>query len=826
MKKILILHIYIILSTAILSSQNIKIYGNIIDAETKKPVPFANVFVKGTTNGTITDDNGFFTLETNNDSIWSSAIGYIVNKVSVKQKLPLKIFLSPEVYEIDEIKILPNDYKVRYILKQAIKNKKKNNPDQYKKYSYEKYSRWDYRLNNAEESLMKMKVFSKYKNLFKKSLDGSMHLPVYFSEQLVYNEYQKHPYREKSTVLARKTSGIGVMEQLEISGYTNGLDVKINYYTNFIRFFDQNFVSPLANNGHSFYRYYLTDSLTTNNGVKHYKIEFYPKRKGENVFKGFMIIDNKHYAITEIEAVVPTGNHLNFVKSMNVKAEYQFINDSIPFFKTHYTNSTFDYLPSGKSKKERLELTSEKFISYDKIIINPEKPIVLSSNKLKYESVNSKGFENKSDSSWKAIRHEPLTKADINKFEVIDSVNNIPRIKTANKIAEMGLSGYLDIGKIELGPYGEFIKFNEVEGLRLYAGGRTSSEINPHWMLYGGISYGTRNNLLSGSGGIGYKFNTPERKILNISYEDRYVRMGENDQIRLLRENMLSSSEANIVASMFIRDKFDEIYRQKKINMTYQTEWLTGLSSIFTANFIHQYSPEFYPFFKNNKIIPHINAMEIGAGLRLSWKERYIDRGYRRLYVSSDYPIINFRTLLGKVSFGQDDNLYAKIHMTVKAKQLLGTTYLNYAIEAGKIFGKLPYTMLEIPRGNETFGFYRYDFNLVNYLEFVHDQYFHLYTDYHLMGFMFNRIPFLRRFAIREVISAKAMVGSLSDKQKKGILLPQGINEVDGAYLEVGVGLENVFRFFRIEGLYRVLPESKIKGVPKYGIRVRFELKL
>ena len=139
--------------------------------------------------------------------------------------------------------------------------------------------------------------------------------------------------------------------------------------------------------------------------------------------------------------------------------------------------------------------------------------------------------------------------------------------------------------------------------------------------------------------------------------------------------------------------------------------------------------------------------------------------------------------------------------------------------------GKLPYTMLEIPRGNETYGYYRYDFNLINYLEFIHDQYVHTYADYHLNGFFFNRLPLLKRLGFREVVSAKAMIGSLNEKQLGGIDMPAGARSANGTYLEVGAGVENVLRFFRVEGIWRVAPKS-IQGAPDFGIRILFEVKL
>ncbi|WP_044214309.1 DUF5686 and carboxypeptidase-like regulatory domain-containing protein [Saccharicrinis fermentans] len=800
--------------------------GSVMAADTKEPIPFASVFVKGTSEGTITDTVGVFAFRFSGDSVTVSAIGFETKTISVENVLSeLNVQLLPAVTELEEVKVLPSDHRVRWILKNAIKNKSINNPERYDRYAYQKYTKWDYNLNNAEKSLMKSRAFRNHKHLFKQAEDSSFYLPVYFSEQVVYNEFQRKPLQEKSTVLADKTSGIGLLDNLEVGGYTSGLDININYYDNYLNFYEQNFVSPIADNGRFYYRYYLEDSVRVD-GDKYFKVTFYPKRKGENVFRGYMLIDDERFAIQKIEADVSAGNQLNFIKNFKIKAAYQLLHDSIPFYKSSYTSAVFDYLPvRGDTTKDRLELTFQEFTSFSKVQINPVKEIELSDRSLKYEAVALNGAKERDSVYWANIRHQKLTRDDLDKYAVIDSLNELPSVKLANDVVEMGMTGYFDVGKFEVGPYTEFLESNKIEGTRFFFGGRTSSEISEHWMFYGGLGYGTKNNLLTGHGGIGYKIPTAKRNVLNLSYDDSYIRMGENRKILYLYENMLTPSETNLISTIFARDEFDELYRQQSVKFSFEHEWRTGLSTTLMTDYMKQYSPEYYPYVYQGNEIGSISAFEVGVNFRLSWKEKYIDKGYRRLYTGSDHPIVNVALSGGYVSFENKENGYAKVHATFKHKKYFGQTFLNYAFEVGKIFGTLPYTMLEIPRGNETYGYYRYDFNMINYLEFVHDQYFNSYIEYHLNGFFFNRMPLLKRLGLREVLSAKTMMGSLSEQQKNGVVMPNSIRSVQGVYAEVGAGLENVFRFFRIEGVWRLAPQS-IQDAPSFGVRVKFEIKL
>ncbi len=825
MKRVLFLFITIFFISA-LSAQNKEVSGNVTDFETGEPIPFANVYVKNTTVGTTTGLSGEFSFIVNSDSLTASAIGYHAQTFSVKSSnLDINIKLVPNVIEISTIDVKPSDERVRAILKKMVENKPLNNPERYSRYNYEKYSKWDYILNNVEKNLMKSRVFKNHKHLFQKAEDGSMYLPVYFSEQLVYNEFQRDPLKEKSTILADKTSGLGVLDSYEFAGYTSGLEVSQNYYDNYINLYEQNFVSPLANSGWFYYRYYLVDSVMVND-TKQYRIDFYPKRKGENVFVGYMMVDDDRYAVHKLEANLSGGNQLNFIKSLQVECEYQIIDDTIVFYKNNLIKAKFDYLPGNSdSTKQRLELLFSEYSSFDDVEINPDEKIELATKGLNYESIKEDGYKKLDSNAWRKLRHIELSDDDIEKYSIIDSINQIKTVKLANDLAQMGLNGFFDAGKFEVGPYTDFVQSNEIEGLRLYFGGRTSSEISENWMFYGGLAYGTDNELLTGHGGIGYKLKGSNRKVFKLEYDDRFIRMGENRKILYLYENMLSPSETNLVSSTFARDRFDELYRQQGIHFSYENEWRTGLSSTYMLDYKKQFSPEFYPFFYNGNPLNTIKAYEAGINVRLSWRETLIDDGFMRFYVSTEYPIINLSANVGKVEYADVNNWYAKLHATLKARHFLGQTYFDYAFELGKVFGKLPYTMLEIPRGNETYGYYRYDFNLINYLEFIHDQYVHAYMEYHLNGFFINRLPLIKKLGLREVVSAKGMIGSLSKEQQEGISMPLGSQSVEGAYVEIGAGLENIFRFFRVEGVWRVRPTS-IQGVPDFGVRVKFEIKL
>ena len=289
-------------------SQPTIVRGKVTDAESGRPIPFVTILFKKTPIGATTDSLGNYKLTSKIkvDSVQFTTVGYIGKTYGIKPFTTneLSVSLKPDLIKISEVTVQPDDGPVRKILKEMISRKKENNPAKYPRYAYRKYTKWEYHLNNVGPKMINSKAFRNNQSVFKTSDDSTKFLPIYFSEQLVYNEIQRNPWKQKSTVLGDKTSGVGVLDDYEISGYTSALDMEVNFYDNYINLFSQNFVSQLADNGWFYYKYFLTDS-TMQNGVKNYRIKFIPRRVGDKVFKGYLTTENKNYSLLDIDGEAP-----------------------------------------------------------------------------------------------------------------------------------------------------------------------------------------------------------------------------------------------------------------------------------------------------------------------------------------------------------------------------------------------------------------------------------------------------------------------------------------------------------------------------------------
>ncbi len=79
--------------------------GKIVSGEDQSPLPGVNIVVKGTTNGTISDASGMYSLTINsdNDVVVFSFVGYLTQEVSIAGRSSLDITLATDAKELSEV---------------------------------------------------------------------------------------------------------------------------------------------------------------------------------------------------------------------------------------------------------------------------------------------------------------------------------------------------------------------------------------------------------------------------------------------------------------------------------------------------------------------------------------------------------------------------------------------------------------------------------------------------------------------------------------------------------------------------------------------------
>jgi len=106
MKKFLLFFGVFLISSGMLMAQQ-TVTGRVSDAEDGSPLPGVNILEKGTTNGTVTDIDGNYTLNVSGDAVLVfSFVGYLAQEVAVGQRTSIDVSMAPDVTQLSEVVVV------------------------------------------------------------------------------------------------------------------------------------------------------------------------------------------------------------------------------------------------------------------------------------------------------------------------------------------------------------------------------------------------------------------------------------------------------------------------------------------------------------------------------------------------------------------------------------------------------------------------------------------------------------------------------------------------------------------------------------------------
>ena len=794
-------------------AQVTKLRGRVTDSQTGEPLPFVNVSFVGTTIGTVTDFDGNFFLETRTpgDSLSVSYLGYFPKRVAVKKGVfqELNFSLEPESFSLEAVVVKPGENPAHKILRNIIKNKNRNNTDNLDSYSYESYNKIEVDLNNVDENMKNKKIFKQFQFIFDyvdtNAVTGKAYLPIFISEAISDYHFQRRPKVEREIIKATKISGV---KNESVAQFTGKIYQKVNVYDNYINVFDQGLVSPIADAGLLYYKYYLIDSAYIGNKWC-YQVSFKPRRRQEPTFTGDFWVNDTTWAIVKTQVRIASDVNINFVNDLVATAEYKLLNDTLWF--PDKLTLFVDFNLTDKTTG----FFGHKTTVYNNVKVNT--PLPQSLEAVNEPVVVRDSAMQKSNDYWQTARPFELTEKEAGIYSMVDSVQQVPMYKTFIDIVNMFVNYYYVVGKFEIGPYYKTYSFNEIEGNRFRVSGRTSNAFSTRLMISGFAAYGDKDNRFKyGLGGL-YMINKSPREAVSIDYKSDIEQLGQSPN---------ALTEDNILTSILRRNPNYKLSLVKEFTLSYQKEWITGFSNSITFNHKVVFPTEYIPFTQvsDGAMLPRITNAMLTINTRWQKDERFVAGEFERVSLGSPYPELNFNVSGGLKGVLNSDYDFLKLHFNYYHKFNINPFgYARLIVDAGKIFGKVPYPMLQLHEGNETYAFDRYAFNMMNYYEFASDQYVSVFFEHHFQGFFLNRIPLMRRLKWREVAAGKFLVGSISDENKNVLEFPLGLNEVSEPYYEVSVGVENIFKVFRVDAMWR-LSHLENPDIEKFGVRVGLQI--
>ncbi|WP_438962196.1 DUF5686 family protein [Nonlabens sp.] len=798
--------------------------GGVIYDEYGDGVPFANVLFPGSSEGTITNDNGRFYLQSDNnyDTIQISFIGYetltytLENKVSLELNLTLKT----EAAALDAVVIYTGKTSKKNnpaldILRKVWENRRKNGLKQFKQYQYDKYEKLEFDMNTIDSQMVNSKLFRGMEFIFDyadtSSVTGKTYLPIFINESLatVYGDNERN--KEKTVVNANKNSGFS--DNQTIIAFVKDLYADIDVYDRYLKFFDKSFTSPVGKSGIDTYNYILRDTAIVD-GVEAYNIIYYPRRKGELTFKGDFWVAADSYAIKEINLQATKSANVNWVKEIYMEQEFDVLNDSLFLITRDYFMSDF-----ALNKKEE----SKGMYGKRTTLFNNYEFDVKKEEDFYKRRVNDYDPEiyDRDEAYWDENRLEKLNKDEKQIYTMLDTLKTNKKFKRLYNIGSILASGYYEVDNFDIGPVFSVFGFNEVEGLRLRAGGRTFFSSNDMWRLEGYGAYGFRDNQFKY--GIAGKWLIDKQSRLTISGGNRrdIEQLGAsltntNDVLgrSLASSALITAGNNNSLSSINLTTlglSFEPKYNLEfRLGTSYRTI-KSGAPDVFSLDY---FDPESITGIANE-------TRQADASLTMTFSPGRKTSNYgvdRTIINSGEYPILFASYTRGFKGLFDSDFDFDKVQFYYSHPLQIGAFgRLTARVEAGKTFGEVPLALLNVVPGNQTYFNISGAFNTMNFYEFVTDEYVTVHLNHNFNGRLFSRIPYLRDLNLRELVGVRAVYGQISDENIALNASGLTYQAPEDIYWEYSAGIGNIFKVLRLDvsfrGGYNYLPDARSMAI-------------
>lgn len=797
-----------------------KIRGKIFESETKEALPFVAVLIKGTTYGAQTDFDGNFVINAPKlgDSIIAVYVGYkrmarAINKSLTDQEINFP--LTNEGNALEEVVVEAGENPAHRIVRNAVKKKNENNRNELTAYEYETYNKIEFDITRIPKEMRNKKVLKPISFVFD-NVDSSFSgekpsLPFFIIENLSNVYFRNNPIRKKEVVIASKITG---MEDPTVSQVLGDMYQNVNIYDNNILIFNKQLPSPLSENALFYYKFYLQDSAFEGNQYI-YHLTFKPKRTQELSFTGNIWIADTSWGVKRLEMSLPKDANINFINAANVVQEFAYLDSSWMLIKDRLV---IDFAPTKKA----MGFYGRKTTSYKDFKLNQPR------DEKFYEFADAIDVESdatkRSEDFWAQHRHDSLTAREKKIFKMIDTIQSLPVYQSWVDIFYLVAIGYKKYNNFELGPISNLVSYNKVEGARLRFGGRTSDIFSKWYELNGYVAYGVMDEKWKYQLGFRSFLSRSPRQIVGMTYKSDYEILGQSAN---------GFSQDNFIAALFRTNPLTNLTEVSGATAWYEREWFPGLISKLTLAG-KQYLPlgsnkyQYYDNYGQLKDKKDIFNTEVRLNVRFAWKEKYVGDHFSRVWLGTTWPIVqlNYAKSLQNV-FKAEYNyqkLVINVNDRIRITPILG--YTDFIIEGGKIWGTLPFPLMELHGGNETYVYDYLAYNMMKYYEFTSDQYVSFAAFHHFEGLFFNKVPFLRKAKWREVATFKAVWGSVNDKNRQVLIFPTTLKALDhGPYMEASIGVENILKIFRLDAFWRLSYKNE-RTIDNFGLKFGFFIAL
>jgi ribosomal protein L19 len=809
-----------------------------------EPLPFATIYIKQTETGTTTNIDGFYSMKLNPGSyaIVFQYLGYAAIERSVivgNTMSELNIQLQPESLVLRAVEINAKMEDPAYTVMRKAIAKSKFHTQQLDEYSANVYIKGSGRLVDSP--------FFLRKTLAKEGIDSSF---TFVSESISEISY-KRPNTFTERVISVRTNGDD--NNTSPNAYIMG-----SFYEPEIA----EAISPLSPKAFGYYRFEYLGTFTDRDYAIS-KIRVTPRSRGDDVFEGVINIVEDYWSIYSLDLtttklgikfnIKQIYNPINEIVWLPVSHQFAIEGTFLGFdFEYDYlaTASNYDItlnpdlaveltvidekvekelakelesMPKEEARTAQEELASGKEVTRKELrkLINEyekqeleelEEPKIVENYSYSIDSTAA----NSDSAFWVTVRPVPLSVREQIGYKKMDSIAVVEKQRDEGDTLKSGRRKGFHIEDILFGnsyrfkqngdlryysPF-ESLNFNSVEGYNFNIRFRYSKS----WDKVGRldiqplIRYSFSRGRITGKLAAKYYYNVKplRRSYIELSGGKFVQQINPDDPIHplvnsittlLFKSNYMKIYESGFIKAELSSKLLDNLgytigvtwSERKNLNNTTNHTWIKNDQEYTSNNPTNvELIDTSFPFHKSL-------VAEFSADYR-PW-QRYRIRYGRKFAISSSSPtfLLTYRNGI-KTDISDTDFDYLEVGF--KHKFRIGARgRLGFDLAAGKFLNDKNLYFMDFKHfmGNESpflldnpVGGYR----LLSYYNYsTSREFFSGISYYQFRKFLFTQLPVLRLTGVKEMVFLSYLATPFSEN-----------------YFELGYGIDNLFRIFRVEG--------------------------
>ena len=852
--RLFVLIYTLLLGMAIHAQQSLQITGVITDEETGDSISFASIVYKGHNISTVANVFGQYTIPRQEGwNITVSAVGYKsrIIPVNSKTRRKLNITLKPARQELAEVTVKSRrnrysrkDNPAVELMRRVVAAKKKTDLSNNDYYRYNKYEKLTLALNDLTPQQLESPFFTKKPWLLNQvevnPYTNKLVLPVSVDETVSQKFYRKSPKDEKNIIQGQTSTGINDYFQTGdiINTVVKDVFTNVDLYQDDIRILQRPFTSPMSEKGIGFYRYYIEDTLAIGQDSCIH-LAFVPNNMQDMGFRGDLyILKDSTLHLRRCQLSIPKQSNVNFVESLQVLQEYEKLPDGQWVLTTDDMITElqlFDFISAGAIVTRITRYSDYDFSEVPNKIFHGQKKEVTEAD----AQMRDKAF-------WNQYRQVELTRSENSMDKFMENIQNMKGFKyiiyglktIVENSMETGDPNYVDIC-----PINTLLTKNYVDGWRTRLSAKTTANLNKHFFLSGYYAHGWGSHRNYYDAEMTYSLNA--KKYLPHEFPRRTMTIQSSQDICSPNDRFMESDKDNIfVAMKWAETNKMMSYNRQKVSFEYETDW--GLKAIisgkteeneaFGAMNYQTLDKPFVPINSKTGNGEYLRTTEASFYVRYAPGETYINNKLRRRVINLDAPVFSLSHTIGfNGVLGGDYNFHLTEAHIFKRFWLNSWGKFDVDLKGGIEWDQVPYPLLIMPASNASFIIQKNTFSLINTMEFVNDRYVSLMLAWDMNGKILNRIPLAKKLYWREYLGVRMLWGDLSDKNNpeknpgnpRLMYFPEGTNIMNPnrPYMEMVVGVHNIFKFFRVEYVkrltYKDLPSAPHWGM-RYGVSLTF----